>query len=72
MSKDLESDPEKHGFRGARSYIAAGDASGSNELMTNFYFDSHEALHTWAHGEAHMKGWHWWNATHKKWPYIGM
>lgn len=72
MVADLESNPEKYGFRGAKRFVATGDASRINEICTVFYFDSQEALLKWSHDAVHMKGWLWWNGVHKKYPHLGL
>ena len=71
MVQDLEQNPQKYGFRGAKRYVATSDAR-VNEICSVFYFTSHEALLEWSHDTVHMKGWLWWNGVHKKYPYLGL
>lgn len=72
MADDLEANPSKFGFRGAKSYFSNGDALRGAEIMTVFYFQDQESVHKFAHSETHMTGWTWWNKTVSKHPHLGM
>ena len=72
MLAKLEKESTAHGYRGASSWIAAGDRGVSSENMTIIYFDSLESLHAFAHGPLHTEAMEWWAKTVHKLPHIGI
>ena len=72
MAADLEENAEHFGFRGAKSYLSAGDSTTSSELVNIFYFQDHETCHRFAHSKTHMDAVTWWNATVKQYPHLGL
>lgn len=72
MVKDLEAHAEEFGFLGMTSWLNASDRETNNEIMSVGYFKTVEGLHAFAHSEVHRKGWEWWNANTKQYPYLSI
>ncbi|KIW02697.1 uncharacterized protein PV09_06135 [Verruconis gallopava] len=60
--------------KGARGYLGGESimSTESNSLSLIGYFDSMDALHTFAQGEQHREAWNWWNKNVKNMPHLGV
>ena len=68
MVKELSADPTALGFLGASNFMSL-ERDTSNEILSVLYFESLEALHSYAHGPLHTKTMEWWQSSIKQLPH---
>lgn len=72
MVTKVEKNAVEFDYLGSQHWVADGQRSTGNEIMTVMFFKNVDGLHKFAHAPLHREGWDWWNKTESQHGHIGI